>query len=75
MGGDEFAMTVSGEQAVNQALAFARAVLELLKPPLSSTNENLYQRQHRHRQRRPGELFQHRAFRRADIAMYHSKNR
>jgi diguanylate cyclase (GGDEF)-like protein len=39
MGGDEFAMTVSGEQAVNQALAFAWAVLELLKAPLSSTNE------------------------------------
>ncbi len=31
MGGDEFAMTMSGEHAVNQASAFATAVLELLK--------------------------------------------
>ncbi|MDP0959012.1 GGDEF domain-containing protein, partial [Klebsiella pneumoniae] len=31
MGGDEFAMAVSGEQAIDRAAAFAWAALELLK--------------------------------------------
>ncbi|STW79468.1 PAS/PAC sensor-containing diguanylate cyclase/phosphodiesterase [Klebsiella michiganensis] len=42
MGGDEFAMTVSGEQAVNQALAFAWAVLELLKAPVILNERKIY---------------------------------
>jgi hypothetical protein len=34
MGGDEFAMAVSGEQAIDRAAAFAWAALELLKAPV-----------------------------------------
>ncbi|MCP5984756.1 diguanylate cyclase, partial [Klebsiella pneumoniae] len=42
MGGDEFAMTMSGEHAVNQASAFALAVLELLKTPVALSARKIY---------------------------------
>ncbi|VTN09293.1 Cyclic di-GMP phosphodiesterase Gmr [Raoultella terrigena] len=42
MGGDEFAMTVGGEQAISQASAFAWAVLEMLKSPIDLSDRKIY---------------------------------
>lgn len=42
MGGDEFAMTISGEQAVDHASAFAWAVLEMLKSPVKLNERKIY---------------------------------
>lgn len=74
MGGDEFAMTVSGEQAVNQALAFAWAVLELLKAPVILNERKIYiSASIGIASGLPASCSSTELFRRADIAMYHSK--
>lgn len=74
MGGDEFAMTVSGEQAVNQALAFAWAVLELLKAPVILNERKIYiSASIGIASGVPASCSSTELFRRADIAMYHSK--
>lgn len=58
MGGDEFAMTMSGEHAVNQASA-SPAVLELLKLRCAQRPENIYQRQYWYCQRGADAVFQY----------------
>lgn len=74
MGGDEFAMTVSGEQAVNQASAFSWAVLELLKAPVTLSERKIYiSASIGIASGVPVSCSSTELFRRDDIAMYHSK--
>lgn len=74
MGGDEFAMTISGEQASEKASRFAEQVLKMLTLPVRLSERTIY----------IGasigiasgtllECTSSELFRRADIAMYHSK--
>ncbi len=42
MGGDEFAMAVSGAKAIDRAAAFAWAALELLKAPVTLSKRKIY---------------------------------
>lgn len=74
MGGDEFAMTVSGEGASKQASRFAEQVLAVLNLPVRLDERTLYI------SASIGiasstllECTSSELFRRADIAMYHSK--
>lgn len=74
MGGDEFAMTISGELAVNQASAFAWAVLEMLKAPVTLNDRKIYiSASIGIASGVPATCSSTELFRRADIAMYHSK--
>lgn len=74
MGGDEFAMTVGGEQAVSQASAFAWAVLEMLKSPIDLNDRKIYiSASLGIASGTPAACSSTELFRRADIAMYHSK--
>ncbi|WP_313111241.1 EAL domain-containing protein [Pseudescherichia sp.] len=74
MGGDEFAMTISGEQASEKASRFAEQVLMMLNLPVRLSERTIY----------IGasigiasgtllECTSSELFRRADIAMYHAK--
>jgi len=74
MGGDEFAMTISGDQASEKASRFAEQVLAMLDLPVRLSDRTIY----------IGasigiasgtllECTSTELFRRADIAMYHSK--
>lgn len=74
MGGDEFAMTVGGEQAISQASAFAWAVLEMLKSPIDLSDRKIYiSASLGIASGAPALCSSTELFRRADIAMYHSK--
>ncbi|HDU2905798.1 bifunctional diguanylate cyclase/phosphodiesterase [Klebsiella aerogenes] len=74
MGGDEFAMTMSGEHAVNQASAFALAVLELLKTPVALSALKIYiSASIGIASGVPTQCSSTELFRRADMAMYHAK--
>lgn len=74
MGGDEFAMTISGELAVDQASAFAWAVLEMLKSPVKLNERKIYiSASIGIASGSPASCSSTELFRRADIAMYHSK--
>lgn len=74
MGGDEFAMTISGEQAVDHASAFAWAVLEMLKSPVKLNERKIYiSASIGIASGTPASCSSTELFRRADIAMYHSK--
>ena len=74
LGGDEFAMTVSGAGAAEQALAFAHRALESLTAPIQIGSRTIYISasvgiaSSSSEGETSSELF-----RRADIAMYHSK--
>lgn len=74
MGGDEFAMTIGGERAEALADAFAGSVLDFLKSPIRLGERTI------HISASIGiasgtliECTSNELFRRADIAMYHSK--
>lgn len=74
LGGDEFALTLGGEHAGEQAASFASAVLEYLNQPLRVGERTI------HISASIGiaacslvECNSSELFRRADIAMYHSK--
>ena len=74
LGGDEFALTLGGEHAGEQAASFASAVLEYLNQPLRIGERTI------HISASIGiaacslvECNSSELFRRADIAMYHSK--
>lgn len=74
MGGDEFAMAVSGEQAIDRAAAFAWAALELLKAPVALSKRKIYiGASIGIASGTPAECSSTELFRRADIAMYHAK--
>ncbi|CAH5523894.1 putative bifunctional diguanylate cyclase/phosphodiesterase [Klebsiella oxytoca] len=74
MGGDEFAMTISGAEAANQASVFARAVLELLNAPIILSGRKIYiSASIGIASGVPASCSSTELFRRADIAMYHSK--
>ncbi|MFK3703773.1 putative bifunctional diguanylate cyclase/phosphodiesterase [Klebsiella sp. NPDC088457] len=74
MGGDEFAMTVSGEQAIAQGSAFSWAVLEMLKSPIGLERRKIYiSASIGIASGTPATCSSTELFRRADIAMYHSK--
>ncbi|OHY70256.1 diguanylate cyclase [Pluralibacter gergoviae] len=74
LGGDEFAMTVSGAGAAEQAMAFAHRALESLTAPIQIGSRTIYISasvgiaSSSSEGETSSELF-----RRADIAMYHSK--
>ena len=74
LGGDEFAMTVSGEGAEARASAFARAALESLTTPIQIGARTIYISASVGiaGSTEAGETSSE-LFRRADIAMYHSK--
>ena len=74
MGGDEFAMTIGGDRAEALAAAFAGSVLDFLKSPIRLGERTI------HISASIGiasgtliECTSNELFRRADIAMYHSK--
>lgn len=74
MGGDEFAMAVSGEQAIDRAAAFAWGALELLKAPVALSKRTIYiGASIGIASGTPAECSSTELFRRADIAMYHAK--
>ncbi len=74
MGGDEFAMAVSGEQAIDRAAAFAWAALELLIAPVALSKRTIYiGASIGIASGTPAECSSTELFRRADIAMYHAK--
>lgn len=74
MGGDEFAMSVGGEQSIAQASAFAWAVLEMLKSPVAIGERKIYiSASIGIASGTPATCSSTELFRRADIAMYHSK--
>lgn len=74
MGGDEFAMAVSGAKAIDRAAAFAWAALELLKAPVTLSKRKIYiGASIGIASGAPAECSSTELFRRADIAMYHAK--
>lgn len=74
MGGDEFAMAVSGAKAIDRAAAFAWAALELLKAPVTLSKRKIYiGASIGIASGAPVECSSTELFRRADIAMYHAK--
>lgn len=67
-------MTMSGEHAVNQASAFALAVLELLKTPVALSVRKIYiSASIGIASGVPTQCSSTELFRRADMAMYHAK--
>lgn len=74
LGGDEFALTLDGEQAAERASAFSRAVLEYLVQPVRLGERTIHiSASIGIASCLPHECNSSELFRRADIAMYHSK--
>ncbi|WP_054180159.1 EAL domain-containing protein [Trabulsiella odontotermitis] len=74
LGGDEFAMTLEGEYSEAQASAFAGRVLERLNAPVRLGDRTIYiGASIGIASGSPADCLRSELFRRADIAMYHSK--
>jgi diguanylate cyclase (GGDEF)-like protein len=74
LGGDEFAMTLEGEQSEAQAAAFAGRVLECLDAPIRLGERTIHiGASIGIASGSPEDCLRSELFRRADIAMYHSK--
>lgn len=75
LGGDEFAMTVGGADAEARASAFAHRALESLKAPIQIGSRTIYiGASVGIASSSPARETSSELFRRADIAMYHSKS-
>ncbi|MFW0765886.1 EAL domain-containing protein [Trabulsiella odontotermitis] len=74
LGGDEFAMTLEGEESEAQASAFAGRVLECLNSPVRLGERTIHiGASIGIASGSPADCLRTELFRRADIAMYHSK--